>query len=357
MRAIYAHHGSDAFNARMDDVSHRIGADVEQALADNFVALVLGGGYGRGEGSVIRVEAEEQPYNDLDFTLVVRRKGGVPWDKLHAISERYEKEIHIDVDFSRPLTVRNIENWPRWLMWYDLLNGHMVIEGPPDILTAHAPSYLKQPLPAIEATRLALNRGAGLLWALRVTRGLDKGPDPDFIRRNYYKCILAMGDALLIAHQRFATPYRGRDSCLARLERDSPEVAVLRLGGIYREALRFKFQPDALPDNRIDEEQLKALARQWGVVFLHVERSRNRRKWASLSEYCRWRGLREVEQHSPKNLLRNLIQNRELGIYSWKYPREGLYRQLPVLLGLTDQTVSDWPAESARFLSIWDRFN
>ncbi len=357
MSARYADHGSDAFNARMNDVSLRIGRDVEQALGGNFVALILGGGYGRGEGGVNRVNGVEQPYNDLDFTLVVKRKGRVPSDRLDAISKHYKKEIRIDVDFSRPMTLHDIETWPRWLMWYDLLNGHIVVKGPPDILTAHAPDSLKQPLPAIEATRLALNRGAGLLWALRVARGLEKGSDQDFVRRNYYKCILAMGDALLIAHRRFATPYRGRDDRLTRLGRDSPDVAALKLGMLYHEALRFKFQPDALPDTQVGENQLKDLARRWGAVFLHVERIRTGRNWVSLSEYVRWKGLREVEQHCMKNLARNLIRNQQLDICSWKYPREALYRQLPVLLGLTDQPVSDWPAESARFLRIWDRFN
>ncbi|MBW1779235.1 MAG: hypothetical protein JRL30_00660 [Deltaproteobacteria bacterium] len=357
MSAIYADHGSDAFNARMNDVMVRIATDVEQALGRNFVALILGGGYGRGEGGVIRVDGVEQPYNDLDFTLVVKRKRTVPFDTLNAISAQYEKEIRIDVDFSRPLTLHDIKTWPRWLMWYDLLHGHMVIKGPTDILTAHAPATLNQPLPAIEATRLALNRGAGLLWALRVARGIEKGPDPDFTRRNYYKCILAMGDALLIAHHCFATPYRGRDDRLTHLCKDSSDVAAFKLKRLYHQALRFKFQPDSLPHTQAGEDQLKDLAKRWGAVFLHVEEIRTGNHWTSLSQYSRWKGLREVEQHSLKNLVRNLIRNKQLGIYSWRYPRETLYRQLPVLLGLTDRSVSDWPAESARFLGIWNRFN
>ena len=263
MNAIYADHGSEEFNARMHDVCLRIGADVVQALGSNFVALILGGGYGRGEGGVVRVDGVEKPYNDLDFTLLVKRKNSVPWDKLDAISEHYEEEIHIDVDFSRPLTLHDVKTWPHWLMWYDLLNGHIVTKGPSDILTAHAPAGLKETLPAIEATRLVLNRGAGLLWALRVVRGAEKKPDADFTRRNYYKCILAMGDGLLIAHQRFATPYRGRDDRLTRLEADAPEVATFELGALYHEALRFKFNPDALPDTQIEEDQLKDLARRW----------------------------------------------------------------------------------------------
>ena len=357
MNPVYADHGSEAFNARMHDVSLRIGADVEKALGDNFVALVLGGGYGRGEGGVVRINGVEHPYNDLDFTLVVQRKNRVPWDRLNAISEQYEEEINIDVDFSRPLTLHDIQCWPHWLMWYDLLNGHIVVKGPTGILRTHAPAALKKTLPVIEATRLILNRGAGLLWALRVVRGVEKKPDPDFIRRNYYKCILAMGDGLLIAHGRFATPYRGRDQRLIKLEKNKPAVAAFELGSLYSNALRFKFNPDDLPDVSVNEEQLKDLARRWGEIFLHVERIRTGRNWISLTQYTRWPGLREIEQHSLKNLPRNIIRNKQMGIYSWKYPRERLYRQLPVLLGLTDRKVSDWPARSAQFLKVWDRFN
>lgn len=86
MNTIYADHGSEAFNARMHDVCLRIGEDVEKALGSNFTALILGGGYGRGEGGVVRVDGVEKPYNDLDFTLIVRRKkqcsmGQIRWDQ------------------------------------------------------------------------------------------------------------------------------------------------------------------------------------------------------------------------------------------------------------------------------------
>jgi hypothetical protein len=178
MNPVYADHGSEEFNQRMHDVSIRIGADVQKALGDNFVALLLGGGYGRGEGGVVRKNGVEQPYNDLDFTLVVKQKNRVPWDRLNSISEHYEEEIHIDVDFSRPLTLQDIAQWPHWLMWYDLLNGHIVIKGPADILTRHAPAALKRTLPPIEATRLVLNRGPVCCGRSVCCGGLRKNRTP-----------------------------------------------------------------------------------------------------------------------------------------------------------------------------------
>ena len=83
--------------------------------------------------------------------------------------------------------------------------------------TIRAPSALHEPLPAIEGARLLLNRGAGLLWAMRVVQGHESPPDVDFVRRNYWKCALALGDALLIAHQRYSTPYSGRDEAFSQL--------------------------------------------------------------------------------------------------------------------------------------------
>ena len=116
--------------------STSLSGEVRQAMGENLIALVLGGGYGRGEGGVLRVSGEERPYNDLDLVLIVRRKSGLPWETLHAIQHKYAALTGIEVDFSRPLTVDDVRAWPHTLMWSDLLQGHRVLDGPADILTA-----------------------------------------------------------------------------------------------------------------------------------------------------------------------------------------------------------------------------
>jgi hypothetical protein len=355
MNQVYAREGSAEFNNRLHAVMLRLGDDVEAALGDNLVALLLGGGYGRGEGAVLITPDGELPYNDLDFTLVVKHKGAVP--NLKAISDRYAEELGIHVDFSRPLTLQDVEKWPHWLMWYDLVQGHVVLKGAPGILRDHAPPALRNPLPLIEATRLLLNRGAGLLWALRVLKGFEKAPDEDFVRRNYYKCALALGDALLMAYGRYTSVYHGRDERFSAVQKDHEAVAAFHLEGLYQEALRFKFRPASCPLEGFDEAQLNRLATLWGKVFLHLEQLRTGRSWPSLTAYTDWQGLREKDQHTPEKLLRNLVRNRQTGQWSWRYPREELYRQLPALLGLTGRALPDWGAASASFLRIWDRFN
>lgn len=357
MNAVYAGHASAAFNARLHLALQRLAAEVRQALRDNLVALVLGGGYGRGEGGVVHVAGVERPYNDLDLILVVKRKTAVPEPALSAIGQNCGAAMGVHIDFSRPLTLGDIRRWPPWLRWVDLLNGHIVLMGPPQVLRASAPAALHRPLPLLEATRLLLNRGAGLLWALRVARGAEPAPDRDFVRRNYYKCALALGDGLLIAHRLFATPYQGRDRRLAQLAAISAPVAALRLEPLYHTALRFKFTPDEVPDQGLDEQSLQALAERWGAVFLHVERRRTGGAWPSLAAYAQWRGLREPEQNHPLKWPRNIAQNRRLGRWSWRYPREELYWQLPVLLGLAGRQRANWREESADFLDRWKGFN
>src|SRR5713101_315101 len=104
----YAGNASADFNARMQTWLTALSEDVRQAAGENLTALVLGGGYGRGEGGVLLVSGEERPYNDLDLILIVRRKNSVPWPELESIKRKYESLLGIQIDFSRPLTVDDV---------------------------------------------------------------------------------------------------------------------------------------------------------------------------------------------------------------------------------------------------------
>lgn len=352
----YARHGSAEFNARMHQWLTALAGEIRALLGENLVALILGGGYGRGEGGVLVVDGEERPYNDLDFTLIVRRKAGIPEEALEAVRHRYERLIGIAVDFSRPLTLDEVRRWPFTLMWSDLLHGHAVLEGAADVLTAHAPQMPSNRLPAIEATRLLLNRGAGLLWSMRVLRAAEPSPDADFVRRNYFKCALALGDALLISYGRFATPYTGRDRLVADLLPQCRPLLSFDLASLYDAALAFKFRPGESV-RQFSDPDLRSLASQWGEVWLQVERRRAEAAWPNLDAYARDRRLREPVQSSPRHWPRNLVRNRQCGSWSFRYPRERLYCELPALLGLCDSSAHDWAESSERFLAIWKRVN
>src|SRR3954452_6867446 len=62
------------------ELEARLGTICEQSLqgvqaivpAQKLEALVLAGGYGRGEGGVLRTGTSDEPYNDLEFYLFLR---------------------------------------------------------------------------------------------------------------------------------------------------------------------------------------------------------------------------------------------------------------------------------------------
>ena len=352
---VYARNASEEFNARMDAVLKRLSADIAAALGDGLEALVLGGGYGRGEGGVVVRDGKERPYNDLDLLLVVRRHG-VSIEAAHPVTERYARELGIEVDLSRPVTVADIEQWPPWLMWHEFVQGHTVLYGQQDILTGHAPKRVLDPPPGVEALRLLLNRGAGLLWARRVAAGLDSPVDPDFVRRNAYKCAMSLGDSLTIVHGRHVTAYEGRDLRIAALVAELGPALFIDLPGLYAEALRFRFRPDQAPTEPWDDARLRKMARQWAEVLLHVEGVRTARVWDSMEDYCAWRGIREPEMNDLKASIKNVARNLSAGGFSLCHPREALYRRLPGLL-VSDPVAPGWKEQSGQFLSVWRRFN
>lgn len=353
----YAPDGDQQFNALMESTLAEIGKGCAQALGNNMVALVLGGGYGRGEGGIVMNDGRQMPYNDLDFTLIVERPDEIKDAMFRDLVEPFEEQLTIEIDFSRPLTPADIRTWPHCLMWKELLEGHVVVSGDPEALRGNAPAYMLDPLPAIEATRLLLNRGAGLLWARRIEVGKEQAPDPDFIRRNYYKCALAMGDALLIAWGEHQTAYRGRCERLEQLvSRQSELQAFEWLLPLYRDAMTFKMRPDDIEEKVWHGDGLLALAGHWISVFLAVEEKRTGTSWQDAEAYCQDSRLREPGQHRGKALLRNVVHQARRGKLSWRYPREELYRILPWLIAAP--TLSDpWLEQSASFLACWQRYN
>ena len=168
--------------------------------------------------------------------------------------------------------------------------------------------------------------------------------------------MLALGDALLLTYDRYTTAYRGRDKLVAKLLAEIDDLPNINLADQYPKALEYKFTPDAFPQE-LDDEVQAAMADDWGTVFLHVEQKRTGKHWPSIDDYIQWSGIREAAQHTSKKLLRNVVRNAQIKRCTWKYPREHLFRTLPVLLGITDTPSKDWPKESAYFVYLWERFN
>src|SRR3954463_4447745 len=60
--------GSEQLEARLAEFCRTISYSVQKLIPPSKLeAIVLAGGYGRGEGGVLRTAEGDQPYNDLEF--------------------------------------------------------------------------------------------------------------------------------------------------------------------------------------------------------------------------------------------------------------------------------------------------
>ena len=171
--------------------------------------------------------------NDLDFYVVA--EDGSSGAELAAIaaalrpvSEKWTARLGVDVDFSPPKTPWRIAHDAERLMIQELLHGYCDVAGKPGSeLFKDIPRSEPSALPAMEAIRLLVNRGVGLLLAA------ESGASPDFVARNINKAILGCGDARLIAEGRYSWRALDRADALA--------------DDLYRDAVQWKFRPRPEP--------------------------------------------------------------------------------------------------------------
>lgn len=265
-----------------------LSADIARLpVAGRVETVLLGGGYGRGEGGVLRREGYPlRPYNDLDLFVIVHggdAAGVKAVDEAFAeLGRRWSQKLGIDVDFSRACTARYIARRQQVMMWQELLRGHRVVYGNRNVFVR--PEFSRLPtLSLAEGARLLMNRFAGLVWA---RQRLEKRPfeaeDADFVARNVNKAALACGEVLLMLSGAYAyeTPER-----LKRLQALSsspfPQAEALRV--LYAEAVEFKKYPEFPKDPaalQLRWERVAAL----GADFFDAIGGR-------LSAACRPRGL------------------------------------------------------------------
>lgn len=311
---------SESFDRWFEQELSALAEAVVSSLGSNLVALILGGGYGRGEGAVVRRQAQERPYNDLDLFLVVRSVRRLPG--LSSVSREFEHRLGVDVDFSRPLTPVMVAMLPHRLMWHDLMRGHRVLWGPADYLRSLAPGYLLDPPPAGEATRLLLNRGIGLLRADRVQKGWEPGPDSDFVRRNVYKTALALGDSIFLEHGILLPPIALRAQALRKFGVEDPLLTL------YEAAIEFKLAPDRCAS--LDTEALLALWEQRFTSLLQA-------------------GVHDPEANRSDQWLKNLLRNIRTGRLSSQHPRACLYSLLP--------SIRTEPRRWGQLFKIWSLYH
>jgi len=240
---------SPVVDAIVADAVARIGKAIDAMRIPRLAGVVLGGGYGRGEGGVIE---GCRLSNDLDF-FAITEDGASAAEiaaiaaALEPISKEWTAKIGIDVDF----TVRTpwrIKHDEKRLMIQELVRGYFDVAGKGGKTLFSAIRRIDaSKIPWTEAARLMMNRGMGLMLAkCKIENENCKNgeainefgatvvecrmsPERDFIVRNINKCVLGAGDARLIARRAYAWRLADRVSALG--------------DGLYAQAAEWKTSP------------------------------------------------------------------------------------------------------------------
>ena len=265
-------------------------AAVRGCALPGFAGLVLGGGYGRGEGGAT---AAHRLYNDLDlFVFLDAPEAAFPSfaQRLAPVAAAFTARLGVDVDFTLRTAAR-LRRDGRRLMVQELLRGHVALDPADFDLAAWSGVRPRAAadLPAGEAARLIMNRGMGLEFARR-RLAANGGRADAFVLRNLNKAVLGAGDARLIAEGRYAWRLDAREAALG--------------DAAYARACAFKRRP---PDDAAATSAAlpcAVLPPTWDEAFA---------AWRAAADALFARRGRELRRRSPYQLARWIARRRTLG--------------------------------------------
>ena len=354
-----------------------------QALvpAEKLEVVVLGGGYGRGQGGVLKTSSGEAPYNDLEFYVFLRGNRVLNERSYHGIleglGERLSGEAGLHVEFKVD-SLERLRRSPVTMFSYDLVSRHRILFGGEKIFAGCEHHLDAKKIPAAEATRLLFNRCTGLLLAkeLLAKRELT-ADDSDFIGRNLAKAQLALGDVVLAATGKYHWSCLERRSALAELTIKDAPAWRREVQGHHIAGVDFKLHSASDFKNRWRNfGQSTNRSRGWRrQVWLWLESRRLKRTFSSARDYA----LSNVEKCAGVPVWRNVLLNAKtfgvrgvLNLSTVRYPRERLLNSLPLLLWdepLNDLRVkyflqkelrtkaSDWQGFVAAYKAVWPKFS
>ncbi len=373
------------------DFDRKIGADMEKIARavteavpeEDLAAVILGGGYGRGEGGVtVGEDGSMALFNDYDmfvFTTNVPRKRRKYYDViLREVGHKLGEEIGIDVDFGPSLNRGIIPSLPLSMMWYDLKFGHKIIYGDQDLLK-RMPKYDSAAIPIWEAWKLMLNRGVGLMLAAeKIENGADNPAGREFIERNICKAVMGAGDSFLVAKRQYHFSYLERVERMEKLK-DDPLLVENDFFELYSNAVNYKLKAPAEPAEFSALTALFSKVEQvYQVFLLNVLLNDEKNGEISFNDYLKCDIFNNYifSGDGLKDILKNITLNfLEVGLVNFslkwflKYPRWRLYFSLPYFLygaeypkgmlhkalGINSKVDSDGIRE--KFFRLWRRFN
>jgi len=377
----FTHNGSKEFEESFNSFLKLVVTEIKSILpSTKLQAIVLGGGYGRGEGGIYSKNGKECPYNDIEFYLVAR--GHPRWVEYHYLplileaADRLSKRMEVDIEF-KIISEKQLQGSKVSMFLYDLAMGHHILWGDKDIFLRHKHLSNTKNIPLSEAMRLGMNRCSGLLFAKQrlMKQNCSSLEDVAFIERNIAKAQLAAGDILLTALGLYHWSCIERSSRLdtVKLEQIPHGKAILTQ---HRKGVEFKLSPwhsNKITENtRTTFDEMSELMKS---IWLWLEGRRLNDDFQCVENYVFSSKFKCDENQYLKNSWLNLsaLGLCSLGPKMIRYPRERLLNTFPILLWVRDcvdkqshlvriqrqlQTNSNrWDDLVHEYQHLWHRFN
>lgn len=373
--------GSDELEEHLEQTCENVLAGVRSIIpARKLEGLLLAGGYGRGEGGVLRTEDGERPYNDLDFYVFLRGNRFLNQHRYQAAlrqwGEHLSPETGAEVEF-KILSQAALRAAPPSMFYYDLVMGHRWLHGDERLLRGCEHHRNAALIPLSEATCLLMNRCSGLLFAgERLEREDFSDQDADFVNRNISKAELAFGDVVLTHHSQYHWSCRDRHDRLQRLAVKEPMPWLAAVRRHHAAGVRFKLEPQCRGlKKHVLEAQHEAVAALALPVWLWLENHRLSCRFDSARDYA----LSPIIKWPNRAPWRNrLVNGRVFGVRSLfmrkanRHPRERLLKVLARLLWeprADDSQIESWVRDqlgvancageplSEAYAKLWQKLN
>ena len=197
------------------DIYHRISSDLDlitQIILNEFTnieSIVLAGGFGRGEGSVLIVDNDIQPINDYDIYIITKDNSEIVdlEDLRNSILKRIQiRQVDIEL-----IQAKKLKYLKPTMANYDLKYASYVFYGNKKILES---------IPFIDSSKLSLREGRTplLLYLISILQAYPGEKDSQitdnekfWIYQQISKSILGWSSALLILHGKYHSSYIERE--------------------------------------------------------------------------------------------------------------------------------------------------
>ncbi len=374
----YTVYGGSEIDTLIESHMNKLVSAVLKGGSGTLSAIVLGGGYGRGEGGVKKIGGKDFLFNDYDLFLISKNLSRKEKAKQNAafkkVAHNLSSEFGIEVDFSPLKNESELSSLDYEMVWLEAKLGHVVLWGNQNVFD-RIPNWDLKDMPLEEAARLLMNRGMGILLSKgRLGHGDEDAESMEFVERNAWKAIMAAGDTHLILNRAYDSSYRKRLENFKELP-SGKDCLAPDFGAFYAKSIGYKLLPPENPPSKQDASSLLAKATEFLLASQIAVASRMAGRKMELKDLadcppniCASKGFKGI----AKNIVLNAMKFGPFQTPSsfLKHPRGRIFAAIPFfsgavefdplklsrLLGLRG-TETDRTVLFNALVKLWERFS